>query len=151
MPLPGDRTAGVTEARRGVSDPAWDRLRKELAATWDWQQRVAITGLSGHLVAGATVTARWRASRSTNYVQVHVQTDAVGEGGATYSATLFLSSTRVSCLESRQQDTTIARGAGKRFYLWLIPVMLDGDGSTFVKYDGVDSASDFASFIELGV
>ena len=140
----------LPEARRGLQDPQWDRFRKELLVTWDWQQRVQIIGLKGHLVAGATVSVRFVASRATLYVQKHVQTDAGGEGGATYDAVNFLSSARIDCFENRQQDTTIARGAGKRFYLFLIPVFLDGDG-TFVKYDGVDSATDLATFIELGV
>lgn len=136
--------------RRGIADPQWDRQRQELHATWDWQQRVAIIGLSGQNTAGGNVTLRFRASRATLFVQVHVQTDAVGEGGATYDPANFHSSELVDCRENRQQDYVIGRGAGAHYYVWLIPVFEDPGGTT-VKFDGVDAAEDYAAFLDLGV
>jgi hypothetical protein len=138
-------------ARPGERGSFLDQLLQELVVSWDWQARVEIIGLTGQNTAGGDVTVRFRASRATVYVQVHVQTDAVGEGGATYDPVNFKSSTRVACLESRQQDVVIGRGAGDHYYLWLVPVMLDGNGSTFVKFDGVDSADDFMSYWDLGI
>lgn len=140
----------MTLGRPGALDPALDRFLQEARASWDWQQRVEIIGMRGQFTAGGDVTIRFRASRATSYVQVHVQTDAAGEGGDTYDPVNFLSSERVSCLEARQQDYVIERDGVKHFYVWLIPVSLDGDGTTFVKYDGADSADDYAAFADLG-
>lgn len=140
----------VPTGRPGAVSPALDRFIQEARAGWDWRQRVEIVGMLGHLTAGGDVRIRFRASRATNYVQVHVQTDAVGEGGDTYDPVNFHSSDRVDCLEDRQQDVTVERNGVDHFYVWLIPVSLDGDGSTFVKYDGEDSDDDFMAFADLG-
>lgn len=137
--------------RPGLADARFDKLLRRLAPSWDFQPRVEILGITGQNTAGGDVIVRFRASRDTVYVQVHVQTDAVGEGGATYDPSNFHSSERVDCLEDRQQDYTIERGGGDHYWVWLIPVMLDGDGSTFVKFDGQDSDDDFMAFHDLGV
>lgn len=144
--------------RRGQLDPQWDRLLKQLGASWEYQQRVQIIGVSGHAIgadaegyitSGGTVTVRVRASRATLYVQEHVQTDAAGEGGATYDTSNFKSSTEIDCRADRQQDRTITRGTGDHYYVWYIPVFKDGAGNT-TKFDGVDG-EDLMAFLDLGV
>lgn len=143
----------MTVSRPGANDPRLDSLIRQLRAGWEFQPRVEIIGLSGISTAagppGGDVSIRYRASLATNYVQVHVQSTAVGEGGASYDASNFTSSVRVDCLENRQQDVVISRNGTDIYYLWLIPVFKDGDG-TFVKYDGVDSPDDFMAFWDLG-
>ena len=136
-------------ARAGVESPVLDRLLRAREVEWESSQRLEILGVKGQNVAGATVTIRTLASRATDFMQLHVQTDAVGEGGATYDAANFMSSVQVDCREDKQQDHTVARGAGKAFWVWLIPVFLQGDGS-FTKMDGVDGA-DAMAFVDLGV
>lgn len=141
----------IHPGRPGIGATVFDRLVQQLAASWDWLPRVEILGISGQNTAGGDVTLRFRASRATVYVQVHVQTDAFGEGDATYDPANFHSSERVSCLENRQQDYVIERGGGDHYYVWLIPVALDGDGATFIKYDGEDSDDDTMAFFDLGI
>lgn len=142
-------TAPGIAPRRGHGDPQWDRLLQQLHASWDWQQRVAILGLIGQETAGGTVSVRIRASRSTLFVQEHVQTDAGGEGGATYDTVNFKSSTELDCRANRQQDRSITRGGGDHYYVWYIPVFKDAAGNV-VRYDGVDG-EDFMAFQDLGV
>ncbi len=141
----------VPSGRPGAGHTNLDRFIQEARSSWDWQQRVGVIGMLGQNTAGGDVRLRFRASRATSYVQVHVQTDALGEGGDTYDPDDFLSSERVSCLEDRQQDIVIERDGVKHYYVWLIPVSLDGDGATFVKYDGEDSDLDLMAFADLGV
>lgn len=135
-------------ARAGIESPILDRLLRAREAEWESNQRVEILGIKGHNVVGATVTIRTLASRATDFMQLHVQTDAVGEGGATYSATAFLSSAQVDCRTSKQIDHTVARNGVKAYWVFLIPVFLEGDGS-FSKYNGV-TGPDRMAFADLG-
>ena len=128
--------------------PELDRFLRGLASFWDNQQRVSIeeqkdTG------AGTDVNVRFVASRATQFVQAQVQSTATSKGGATYSTRNYVSSTRVDCRSNRQQDLTISRNGTNRYYLFLIPVFLEGDGSTYTKFDGDDGADKMA-FADLG-
>lgn len=123
--------------------------RIALGSHVDEQQRALIIGVSGQETAGGTVTVRSLASRATEFVQLHIQSDAGGEGGATYDPTNFTSSARVDCRQNRQQDHSIARGGGVHYYVWIIPVFEHEPGS-FTKYDG-DDAEDRMAFLDLGV
>lgn len=136
-------------ARAGIESPALDRLLRAREVEWESSQRVEILGVKGQNVAGATVTIRTLASRATSFMQLHVQTDAVGEGGATYSATAFLSSVQVDLRTNRQIDHSVARNGVKRYWVFLVPVFLEGTG-TFTKFDGVTGA-DLMAFADLGV
>lgn len=144
-------TGGLLGLRQGlVIDPRWDRLMLELQQSWDWQQRVVILAVSGHqgLNTNETVTIRSVCSRATLFLQLHIQTDASGEGGSAYDAVNFRASTRVDCRADRQQDHTITRNGVDRVWVYVIPVFQERDGS-FTKFDGVDAA-DQMSFIDLG-
>ena len=95
------------------------------------------------------MNVRFVASRATQFVQAQVQSTATSKGGATYSTSNYVSSTRVDCRSNRQQDLTISRNGTNRYYLFLIPVFLEGDGSTYTKFDGDDGADKMA-FADLG-
>ena len=125
-----------------------DLLVRGLASIADNQQRVEILGQKD-TGTGTDVDVRFRASRATLYVQVHVQSDAVGKGGADYDAANFMSSSRVDCRSSRLQDQTISRNGTDQYFLFLIPVFLEGDRTTYTKFDGVDGADEMA-FLDLG-
>jgi len=128
--------------------PELEGLIRGLGSFADNQQRVQLTG---HLDTGAGTDAkvRLRASRATQYVQAHVQSTATSKGGATYSTSNYISSARVDCRSNRQQDLTIARNGSNQYFLWLIPVFLEGDQSTYTKFDGVTGA-DHMIFADLG-
>jgi len=97
---------------------------------------------------GTTLHVRFRAALATPWVQVHVQSTQAGEGGGTYSTTLFTSSTEVDCRANRIQDRTITRVGGVTFYVWLIPVQYDAAG-TKVLYNGVGGVSDGMAYLEM--
>ena len=128
--------------------PELDGLLRSLLSIEDNQQRVQLTG---HLDTGGGTDAkiRFKASRATLFVQAHVQSTATSKGGATYSTSNYVSTTRVDCRSNRQQDVTIARNGTNQYFLWLIPVFLEGDGSTYTKFDGVTGA-DHMVFANLG-
>jgi len=85
----------------------------------------------------------------TNWVQVHVQSDAVGEGGlAAYDAANYQTTTEVDCRANRLRDVTVTP-AGDRIVVFLIPVEYDGAG-TKVLYDGV-AADDLSAYTDFGV
>ena len=128
--------------------PELDRFLRGLASFWDNQQRVSIEGQKD-TGAGTDVNVRFVASRATKFVQAQVQSTATSKGGATYSTSNYVSSTRVDCRSNRQQDLTISRNGTNRYYLFLIPVFLEGDGSTYTKFDGDDGADKMA-FADLG-
>jgi hypothetical protein len=128
--------------------PELDRLLRGLASFWDNQQRVFPTGQKD-TGTGTDVNIRFMASRATRWVQVHVQSTASSKGGATYSTSNYISTTRVDCRSNRQQDVTVSRNGTNRYYLWLIPVFLEGDESTYSKFDGV-TTTDRMAFIDLG-
>lgn len=130
--------------------PGLSKLVTLFENVWDNQPRVEVIGLSqASAAAGATVTLRFRASRLTKYVRVHVQSTAVGKGGATYDAANFVSSTQVDCRENRQGDVTIARDGTETYWVWLIPELEYQVGS-YTKYNGADG-EDFMAFRYLGV
>ena len=128
--------------------PELDRFLRGFASFWDNQQRVSIEGQKD-TGTGTDVNVRFVSSRATQFVQAQVQSTATSKGGATYSASNYVSSTRVDCRTNRQQDLTISRNGTNRYYLFLIPVFLEGDGSTYTKFDGVTGADKMA-FADLG-
>lgn len=111
----------------------WGRFLELFLSHWDEQPRVAVVG---HYRSGDDVVVRWRASRATEHVVVHIQHDGVGGGGESYTPSTFVSRTRVDCRENRQQDTTVVRSTDDNYTVWLIPSVLQGDGTTFIDYDG---------------
>ena len=125
-----------------------DRLLRGIASFWDNQQRVQIMGQKD-TGTGTDVNVRFMASRATQWVQVHVQSTASSKGGATYSTSNYVSTTRVDCRSNRQQDVTVSRNGTNRYYLFLIPVFLEGDESTYSKFDGV-TTTDRMAFVDLG-
>ena len=125
-----------------------DRLLRGMESLWDNQQRVQIMGQKD-TGTGTDVNVRFMASRATRWVQVHVQSTASSKGGATYSTSHYLSTTRVDCRSNRQQDVTVSRNGTNRYYLFLIPVFLEGDESTYSKFDGV-TTTDRMAFVDLG-
>ena len=128
--------------------PELDRLLRGIASFWDNQQRVQVMGQKD-TGTGTDVNIRFVASRATQWVQVHVQSTATSKGGATYSTSNYVSTTRVDCRSDRQQDVTVSRNGTNRYYLWLIPVFLEGDESTYTKFDGATGA-DRMAFVDLG-
>ena len=90
--------------------PELDRFLRGLASFWDNQQRVSIEGQKD-TGTGTDVNVRFVASRATQFVQAQVQSTATSKGGATYSTSSYVSSTRVDCRSNRQQDLTISRTA----------------------------------------
>ena len=122
----------------------WDINVEHEASTWDMQQRVRILGAIN--VTTASVTVRSLASRATLYVQLHIQSSAAGEGGATYDVSNYKSTARVDVRSARQTDHTVAREVDEWTYVWIVPVFEETDGS-FLKYDGADG-DDQMAFIE---
>ena len=125
-----------------------DRLLRGMESLWDNQQRVQIMGQKD-TGTGTDVNVRFMASRATQWVQVQVQSTASSKGGATYSTSNYVSTTRVDCRSNRQQDVTVSRNGTNRYYLFLIPVFLEGDESTYSKFDGV-TTTDRMAFVDLG-
>lgn len=125
-----------------------DAVLRGMLSIADNQQRVELTGHKD-TGTGTDVAIRFRGSRATQWVQSHVQSTATDKGGATYSASNYVSSTRVDCRSNRQQDVTVSRNGTNRYYLWLVPVFLEGDGSTYTKFDGV-TGTDQMVFADLG-
>jgi|TARA_R110000824_G_scaffold15731_1_gene65970 hypothetical protein len=125
-----------------------DAILRGMLSISDNQQRVELTGHKD-TGAGTDVNIRFRGSRATQWVQSHVQSTATDKGGATYSASNYVSSTRVDCRSNRQQDVTVSRNGTNRYYLWLIPVFLEGDGTTYTKFDGATGADQMV-FADLG-
>jgi hypothetical protein len=119
-----------------------------MESLWDNQQRVQIMGQKD-TGTGTDVNVRFMASRATQWVQVQVQSTASSKGGATYSTSNYVSTTRVDCRSNRQQDVTVSRNGTNRYYLFLIPVFLEGDESTYSKFDGV-TTTDRMAFVDLG-
>jgi hypothetical protein len=119
-------------------------LADHLRASLDSEQRVVVLGQQ---YVGNDAKVRFRASASTNFVQLHVQHDGGGAGGATYDDGTFVSSAEVDCRENRQQDVTVTRNGTDHYYAWLIPVQKNaGD---VILFDGV-MGPDYATPIDLG-
>ena len=125
-----------------------DAVLRGMLSIADNQQRVELTGHKD-TGTGTDVNIRFMGSRATQWVQVHVQSTTSSKGGATYSTSNYVSTARVDCRSDRQQDQTIARNGTNHYYLWLIPVFLEGDGSTYSKFDGA-TAADRMAFVDLG-
>lgn len=132
----------------GATDPIVNAMVRILNVHFDEQHHVLVLGHKD-TGTGTDVSVRFLASRVTEYVQVHVQSDAAGNGGAAYDASNYVSSSRTDCREDRQQDVTISRNGTDRYYLFLIPTFLQGDRSTYTKFDGVDG-DDRMAFVDLG-
>ena len=125
-----------------------DAVLRGMLSISDNQQRVELTGQKD-TGTGTDVAIRFRSSRATLFVQAQVQSPATSKGGATYSPRRNVSSTRVDCRSNRQQDVTVSRNGTNRYYLWLVPVFLEGDGTTYTKFDGADGADQMV-FADLG-
>jgi hypothetical protein len=114
----------------------------------DMQQAITRVGVKSN---GNDRDVRFWASALTTFVQVHVQSDDTGAGGADYDATNFVSSTRVDCRMSRQQDVTITVDGTHTYWLFLIPVQEHPPGSgNFNVFDGVSHIDDFMTWVDLG-
>ncbi len=103
----------------------------------------------GYRHDGTTLHLRFRAPVGCQYIQVHVQSTAAGEGGSEYDASNYTSTTEVDCRANRVQDVTVTDVPSERFVVYLIPVEYDGSGAK-VLWDGV-SADDHMSFSTLGL
>jgi len=136
------------EARLRELSGWYNRLSKFFWSHWDEQQRVYITGVRP---SGDNMLVRFLASRATLYVRVHIQHDGAGGGGESYDNSVYVSDARVDCRLSRQQDTTIERATADNYFVWLIPEFLEGDRSTYTRYDDAATGSgDHMSFVALG-
>ena len=92
-----------------------------LAASWDNQQRVKYMGHKDQ-GTGTDVDLRFLASRATNFVVVHVQSDEAGKGGFNYDSLNFVSQSRVDCRATKLQEVTISRNGSNQYWVFLIPL-----------------------------
>jgi len=123
----------------GSRNPFWDRLVRGLASFWDNQQRVEILGI---LPSGNDTIVRFRASRATKFVRVHVQSTS------TYDKYSYVLDERIDCRTNRQRDYTVEGNAER--YVWLVPEFKHPDG-TFVRYDGENgNGEDLMAFTSVG-
>ena len=99
---------------------------------------------------GTDLFIRFRARPAAPWVQRHLQSTLVGEGGATYDPANYASSVEVDCRATPTQDATITVTPGETYYLWLIPIQYDGAGLK-ILYDGISVTEDAMVFAELGV
>lgn len=144
----GVRRTGDSAQRAG--DGWYNRLLKFVYSHFDERPGVWIQGIRP---LGDDIVLRFRATRATMFVRVHVQHDGSSGGGATFNANLFVSDTRVDCRANRQQDVTITRDTGDDYIAWLIPEFLEGDvgNDTYTRYDGeTNEGDDFMAFVALG-
>ncbi len=128
----------------------YNRLIKFFWTHYDERPGVWIQGIRP---SGDNVALRFRATRATMFVRVHVQHDGSGGGGETYDASTYVSDTRVDCRANRQQDVTITRDTDNDYVVWLIPEFLEGDvgNDTYTRYDGeTDEGEDSMAFVALG-
>lgn len=130
-------------------DPLWTELITALSEHFDENQRVQALGVRAPDGAGTTVELRFLAAPACAFVQVHVQHDGAGGGGASYNSGTFVSTDRIDCRTARQQDRSIARNGTDHYYVWLVPVWAETDAS-YTKFDGTDE-SDQMAFVDLGV
>ena len=144
----GVRRTGDSAQRAG--DGWYNRLLKFVYSHFDERPGVWIQGIRP---SGDDIALRFRATRATLFVRVHVQHDGGSGGGATFNSNLFVSDTRVDCRANRQQDVTITRATGGDYTVWLIPEFLEGDvgNDTYSLYNGeTGEGDDFMAFIALG-
>ena len=155
--MPGDAAQRSGDAVQRSGDAVqrsgggwYNRLLKFFWSHFDERPGVWIQGIRP---SGDDIVLRFRATRATLFVRVHVQHDGGSGGGATFDADLFVSDSRVDCRANRQQDVTITRGTGDDYTVWLIPEFLEGDvgNDTYTRYDGeTNEGDDFMAFIALG-
>ena len=155
--MPGDAVQRSGDAVQRSGDAVqrsgggwYNRLLKFFWSHFDERPGVWIQGIRP---SGDDIVLRFRATRATLFVRVHIQHDGGSGGGATFNANLFVSDTRVDCRANRQQDVTITRGTGDDYTVWLIPEFLEGDvgNDTYTRYDGeTDEGDDFMAFVALG-
>lgn len=151
---PGSEQGGVVrpsdDSAQRSADGWYNRLLKFFWSHFDERPGVWIQGIRP---SGDDIVLRFRATRATMFVRVHVQHDGGSGGGATFNANLFVSDTRVDCRANRQQDVTITRDTGDDYTAWLIPEFLEGDvgNDTYTRYDGeTNEGGDFMAFVALG-
>jgi hypothetical protein len=115
--------------------------------------RAGLGGLEPSFVGwrhdGTDQHVRFRAPLSIGFVRVQIQGEGAGEGGSAYHATDFIDSVEVDCREVRVQDVAFTV-AYARFWIYLIPVLKDPDGTTTLL-NGVGTVPDHMSFIDVGV
>ena len=99
---------------------------------------------------GTNLHVRVRSARGLSWNQVHIQSTESGEGGPTYDAANYTSSTEVDCRADRLQDVSVADLPYGRYVIFLIPVEYDAAG-TKVLYDGQGGRPDYMSFVDIGV
>ena len=140
--------AFTDDAARRESSFWYNRLVKLFESHWDERPRVMVQGIRP---SGDDAVVRFLASRATQYVRVHIQHDGPGGGGEAYDDGIYVSDTRVDCRENRQQDTTVTRDTGYDYFVWLIPEFLDGDQTSYTRYDGeTGNGADAMAFVALG-
>ncbi len=91
------------------------------SVSWDALQCVMYMGHKAQ-GTGTDVLLRFLASRATNFVVVHVQSDAVGAGGFDYDRANYVSSTRIDCRATKLQQVTISRNGTNQYWVFLIPL-----------------------------
>ncbi len=144
---PGER-ARTEEGPRRAASYWYDRMVKFFWSHREEQQAVSILGLRP---SGDDMVVRFLASRATLYVRAHIQHDGPGGGGEAYNANVYVSDARVECRENRQQDVTITRSTAFDYFVWFIPEFLEGDASTYTRYDGeTGEGADKMAFVALG-
>ncbi len=84
---------------------------------------------------GTNWNIRYRAQLSAPWVQVHVQSSVAGEGGETYDAANYTSTTEVDCRDGLVQDLALTLLAGNTYTVFFIPVQKDASGT--ILYNGV--------------
>ncbi len=100
----------------------------------------------GTRLDGTTWHLRFKAALSAPWVQVHVQSTEVGEGGVTYDAGTFRTSTQVDCRADLVQDVSVTGLLlDHRYVIFLIPVQYDG-ADLKVLYDGEGGRPDDMTF-----
>lgn len=96
---------------------------------------------------GTDVFVRFEPARAVLFVQAHLQ--RTGTGGSTYDPGTSVSSTEVDCQETRVQDLEFTLSGAHQYYLWLIPILVQGD-DTKILMDGENGTPDYAFFLDLG-
>ena len=82
------------------------------------------------------------------WVQFHVQTDASGEGGASYDPDNYKSSTEIDCRDGLLQDVSTGDIPPDRHYIWLVPKQEDGEDNK-ILYNGEGVNEDNMVFIDV--
>lgn len=129
-------------ARPLPGDPTMHALVRQLEQHED---EGAAVRLRGTRADGTTSHVRFTVTRAIYLVQAHVQT------AATYDPDSFVSSDEVNVNdhENRIVDLEITRDGVSHYYVFLIPIIEQADGSTMLC-DGV-SGPDLMSYVDLGI